>query len=248
MTGQLPHLQAALARRTQERPQDFTSTYHLSSDLNHPDITAGFTSSNTVRYAMDNRIQRNRSRSPTPGYEETFGRDYRYNLQIANPDAESALLINDETHDDQGWNEKLSSLGLVREEDTDLVLPPFEGTRTEGFAPGWQSTIYDGDFKEQDGFIESGDLADRAEDDGPTQHFGPAPQGRVGRRMNYAGGHRKFKQNAFLDDNGNYSQNLPIPERLASILPVKGVPEQECTRCVVVCNRCGPIYITDTLQ
>lgn len=230
----LSHLEAALSRRD-EQP---VPSYQPITDANHPDLAVGYQTSHTTRLAMNGVLDRTRSRSPTPAYDDTYEcpSTYRHQLQIANPDTERSSLINDDYGsglDERGWDEKLGTYGVLQEEDTGLVLPPFEGVRSGNVARGWQSTFYGDDMKSPDRFGDSGDLADRKDnDDGPTLHFGPAPQGRVGRRMNHAGGHRNFKQHAFLDDNGNYSQNLPIPERLSSILPVKGIPEQECTRYV----------------
>ena len=63
-----------------------------------------------------------------------------------------------------------------------------------------------------------------------TQHYGPAPSGRVGRRAYNAAGHRRIKQAATLDENGFFAIDMPIPTRLAQFLPIKGVEEQRTTR------------------
>lgn len=63
-----------------------------------------------------------------------------------------------------------------------------------------------------------------------TQHFGPAPKGRVDRRTHNAANPRRIKQSAVLDENGYFVVEMPIPTRLAQFLPVKGVDEQKSTR------------------
>ena len=65
-----------------------------------------------------------------------------------------------------------------------------------------------------------------------TQHFGPAPIGRVMRRTHNAAGHRRIKQTAKLDAHGFFAVDMPIPTRLAHFLPMKGVEEQKTTRFV----------------
>lgn len=72
------------------------------------------------------------------------------------------------------------------------------------------------------GYDDEHDIATSA-----TQHFGPAPVGRVDRRTHNA---RRIKQSAVLDDNGLFAVDMPIPTRLAQFLPVKGVEEQKTTR------------------
>lgn len=67
-----------------------------------------------------------------------------------------------------------------------------------------------------------------------TQHFGPAPVGRVDRRTHNA---RRIKQTATLDDNGIFSVDMPIPTRLAQFLPVKGVEEQKTTRYTAITTK-----------
>lgn len=80
-----------------------------------------------------------------------------------------------------------------------------------------------------DGF-ESVPLVDGAAPEGDdTQHFGPAPEGRVGRRTHNAI-RKRVKQRVTLDDSDMFSVEMPIPTRLAQFLPVKGVEEQKTTR------------------
>jgi chitin synthase len=67
-----------------------------------------------------------------------------------------------------------------------------------------------------------------------TQHFGPAPSGRVGRREHNAAGHRRIKHTATLDEHGFFAVDMPIPTRLAQFLPFKGVEEQKSTRYVLI--------------
>ncbi|ORX37201.1 chitin synthase-domain-containing protein [Kockovaella imperatae] len=67
-----------------------------------------------------------------------------------------------------------------------------------------------------------------------TQHFGPAPVGRVSRRTHNAAGHRRIKQTAKLDANGFFAVDMPVPTRLAQFLPQKGVAEQRTTRYTAV--------------
>jgi chitin synthase len=227
--SRLPFFEAALARSRGETVYDPMPIQHpvvpnlsfhqpapsylLPADPNHPDISVGFRQSSTVRFASSNGAQ---SRSPSPVSEQ--GLDYH---EYEDTDVEKALLFDDHMGargvDHGQWNEKLSSLGLASD-GGDLSLPPFRGTS------GVPAIHVRGP---------TGSTLRSAPPDltaSTTQHFGPAPSGRVGRRTHNAAGHRRIKQTAELDDNGFFAVDMPIPTRLAQFLPVKGVEEQKSTR------------------
>lgn len=149
------------------------------------------------------------SRSPSPGYD-------RYDRTPV-----------EDYGDDQEWKDQLSSLGIMPLEDDTLNLPPFTGdSKTVHLAP----PRYEGvDHTLSPLLEENGDIGASA-----TQHFGPAPSGRVGRRTHNAAGHRRIKHRAVLDDHGFFSVDMPIPTRLAQFLPIKGVEEQKSTRYTAV--------------
>nr|XP_031864416.1 uncharacterized protein CI109_000330 [Kwoniella shandongensis]KAA5531488.1 hypothetical protein CI109_000330 [Kwoniella shandongensis] len=234
--SRLPFFEAALARSRGEAVPDPVQdtaygqplpSYLVPPDPNHPNLAIGFTQSNTVRFAtgQNSRYTREFSRSPSPGADDSFDQnetmDYGYG---ADQDVEKALLAEEdrraEAMGEKGWNEKLSSLGFTSgADDGDLSLPPFRGAAVPAIhVRGPTTSTFD-----------NGDMAASN-----TQHFGPAPTGRVGRRTHNAAGHRRIKQSATLDENGFFAVDMPIPTRLAQFLPVKGVEEQKSTRYTAV--------------
>lgn len=203
-------------------------SYLPPPDPNHPDLNVGFTQSNTIRLAQDSRYRREPSRSPSPGFDDSI----RYNNFRSNADIEQGLLSDHErddllygartpvhppsalsymvTGDAPDVNGDLSLHGLGR-------LPPASNT-------GERSSIYKAPLDE----FEPVPLVEGQEED-DTQHFGPAPEGRVGRRTHNAI-RKRVKQRVTLDDSDMLSVEMPIPTRLAQFLPVKGVEEQKTTR------------------
>ncbi|OCF44366.1 chitin synthase [Kwoniella heveanensis CBS 569] len=216
-TGRLPFFEAALARSRGEEVYEPvpaivpTYTQPLPSylpppDPNHPNLAIGFTQSNTVRFAAHN-YGRAASRSPSPGLDESFDHGYDSRLEYqGEPDVEKALLEKDERQF-EGDGEKAWNEKVAGEfgDDGDLSVVPFKQPEVNG------------------------ELLPSS-----TQHFGPAPSGRVGRRTHNAAGHRRIKQSATLDENGFFAVDMPIPTRLAQFLPVKGVEEQKSTRYTAV--------------
>ncbi|EIW67717.1 hypothetical protein TREMEDRAFT_11732, partial [Tremella mesenterica DSM 1558] len=233
--SRLPFFEAALARSrdghtnaqtwttgptTQTAPYQLAPSYLPPTDPNHPNLAVGLFQSSTVRFAASapEETLRAGSRSPSPGMDESFEHTYHFDdRDDLTGDVEKALLSSQANdHDQKGmddklWNEKLSTFGLLGNgQEGDLSLPPFTGH---------------GDSFEALQTFEQ-DLAASS-----TQHFGPAPTGRVGRRTQNA---RRIKQTATLDENGFFAVDMPIPTRLAQFLPVKGVEEQKSTRYTAV--------------
>jgi chitin synthase len=208
-------------------PQPLPS-YLPPQDPNHPDLSIGFTQSNTIRLAQDSRYRREPSRSPSPGFDDSV----RYNYG-SGTDVEKALL-SDNDRDDLLYGNRTGpttpaptaplsymSTGAAPDANGDLSL------RGMGRLPpiGDRSSIYKAPL---DGF-ESVALVEGQEDPDTTQHFGPAPEGRVGRRPHNAI-RKRVKQRVTLDDSDMLSVEMPIPTRLSQFLPVKGVEEQKTTR------------------
>jgi chitin synthase len=232
--ARLPFFEAALARSREHAGQ--ATAYSMAQPLpaylpppdpNHPDLSVGLTQSTTVRFAASQpRFDRQISRSPSPGVDDSFE---KYG---GDTDIEKALLHEEDSWrseynqavDGKEWSEKLSSLGIQAGEG-DLYLPPFIDDRRIGVS-GLPSIHLRGPTEST---LDDGDLATSA-----TRHFGPAPTGRVGRRTHNAAGHRRIKHTATLDDNGFFAVDMPIPTRLAQFLPVKGVEEQKSTRYTAV--------------
>jgi chitin synthase len=242
-SSRLPFFEAALARsRAGHAPEASEPTvaaippyryaqpvplYMPPSDPNHPDLAVGFAPSGTIRFANGFGGLREPSRSPSPGMDDSFQEHER-----GDSDVEKALLQRTQPSsllapvEPDHWDEKLSSLGLM--DDGDLSLPPFLGgdnVRSTGLGIRSIGAVVQG----RTDAITDDNMADST-----TQHFGPAPTGRVGRRTYNAAGHRRIKQKATLDENGFFAVDMPIPTRLAQFLPVKGVEEQKTTRCVLL--------------
>lgn len=251
-SGRLPFFEAALARSRGEplpHPPSELVPFHQPVpvylpllDRNHPDLVIGYTRSNTVRFTAEReeRNARDFSRSPSPGLEESFDGGYtgEYGYH-GEQDLEKALLHYQETliwDEDprraavsgRGWKEKLDSSGFLEgEEEGDLSLPPLHGGRgPESGVP----FIHVRGPKTSSVGSRSLSIVDGEVGSSATQHFGPAPSGRVSRRTHNAAGNRRIKQTATLDDNGFFAVDMPIPTRLAQFLPVKGVEEQKSTR------------------
>ncbi|WVW84928.1 hypothetical protein I302_106964 [Kwoniella bestiolae CBS 10118] len=244
-SNRLPFFEAALARsRGQVSPEPTIQaisapgygqplpSYLPPPDPNHPNLAVGFTQSNTVRFATAQNPSYNRetSRSPSPGLDESFDQDYERTYDYGGEhDVEKALLDHEDHTSNQievlgsnRWNEK--SMGYIGGDDGDLSLPPLRGAAVSGqIIP---PSIH---IRGPTGSTIPSDIATST-----TQHFGPAPTGRVGRRTHNAAGHRRIKQSATLDDNGFFAVDMPIPTRLAQFLPVKGVEEQKSTRYTAV--------------
>ena len=259
-TKRLPFFEAALARsRGESVPassciaissprapvQPSLPIYFFPPDPNHPDLAVDFAQSSTIRlaYEQEDKFARGISRSPSPSFEDSLdvghGEDFEYEYS-GEKDVEKALLFGQtkttqidkafavQAFGERGWSEKLSSLGLLGGRDEgDLSLPslgklvqPNSALPEVHFQGPMDSTSTARSFG-----VVSGEMGFSR-----TQHFGPAPDGRVDRRTHNAAGHRRIKQSATLDENGFFAVDMPIPTRLAQFLPVKGVEEQKSTR------------------
>lgn len=244
--SRLPFFEAALARSRGDtsmgdafvhRPQPLPA-YLPPPDPNHPDLAVGFTQSATIQYTRQDRHSgaRQISRSPSPGFDDHYATGYGYSdRRDMEGDVEKALLAeeeerNDYEHlDDAGWDERLSVLGLPpTSNQRDPTATPFKrNIGNLSFAPIPAGSIEKGVQGSRP--VPESDIAQST-----TQHFGPAPSGRVGRRTHNAAGHRRIKHTATLDENGFFAVDMPIPTRLAQFLPVKGVEEQKSTRWVAL--------------
>lgn len=212
--------------------------YLPPSDMNHPDVNVGFHQSNTVRFthtATPVGRQPAASQSPSPGYDKSYDggygdEGYRYGGNEEGEMEKGLLTYPTQERGFDGdekkeyysnpyetgpfWDEK-SAMGGLNDELGDIghlpaihVQSPTTGSNALSFA----------------------DMNAQIMGSAATQHFGPAPTGRVGRREHNAAGHRRIKQKATLDANGFFAVDMPIPTRLAQFLPVKGVEEQKSTR------------------
>ncbi|KAL7420606.1 Chitin synthase, class 6 [Cryptotrichosporon argae] len=180
-------------------------SYLPPQDPNHPDLAVGFTQSSTVRFAMANDRSVRRDQSRSPSPERG---DYDYDYNAFNEksyDMEKALL-----EDDDGAFDRPHLREIKERYSTDERLDH----QDMGVSPAWEG---------------GADLGQST-----TQHFGPAPTGRVGRRTHNAAGLRRIKQKATLDEHGFFVVDMPIPTRLAQFLPIKGVEEQKTTRYTAV--------------
>jgi chitin synthase len=248
----LPLFEAALARSRGDPVYDghpnHIATQPLPSyvsppDPNHPDLSVGFSQSNTVRFAMAREASnRNVSRSPSPGVLSPYERP-TYALEddsqrlmpdsheYGHPTATSQVDWSSQAGD-QYWDEKTAYGTALGMDEGDLSLPPFKGPDMSGPAihirGPTESTVQD----------IQGELGSAGMAASSTQHFGPAPSGRVGRREHNAAGHRRIKHTATLDEHGFFAVDMPIPTRLAQFLPFKGVEEQKSTRYVLSSHRC----------
>lgn len=242
----LPLFEAALARSRGEPVYDGHSTnlttqplpsYVSPPDPNHPDLSVGFSQSNTVRFAMGREASnRNVSRSPSPSVLSPYQRP-AYALE----DDSQRLIPNEHEYGhsttpsqvdwstqtgDHYWDEKVAYGTALGMDEGDLSLPPFKGPDMNGPVIHVRGPT---DSTMQDVQGEVGTAGMQAS---TTQHFGPAPSGRVGRREHNAAGHRRIKHTATLDEHGFFAVDMPIPTRLAQFLPFKGVEEQKSTRYV----------------
>jgi len=239
----LPLFEAALARsrgnpdndRQYSQPTQPLPSYISPPDPNHPDLSVGFSQSNTVRFALSREASnRNVSRSPSPSALSPYERP----SYAPNGDSQGLLhhsIDNIQTTvpsqvdwssqaGDQYWDEKAAygvSLGI---DEGDLSLPPFRGSDLSGPAIHVRAPT-DSTIQEAQGELGTAGMPASS-----TQHFGPAPSGRVGRREHNAAGHRRIKHTATLDEHGFFAVDMPIPTRLAQFLPFKGVEEQKSTR------------------
>ena len=221
-------------------------SYAPPTDPNHPDLSVGLMQSNTIRMAMDGGHpgQRGLSRSPSPMVDREY--DQRAGLLETNgwqshqddiQDYRSRLLVEEDlgdAHDanyNARWDEKKTSLGLDGVDDGDLALPPLLGMSALP-PPGQHQFPVDDATHKKEYSSEEADLAAST-----TQHFGPAPMGRVGRRTHNAESGRRIRHTATLDENGFFAVDMPIPTRLAQFLPFKGVEEQKCTRYVLTMTK-----------
>ncbi|WVO18063.1 hypothetical protein L204_105761 [Cryptococcus depauperatus] len=177
-------------------------SYAFPADPNHPDLSVGFLQTNTVGYIAPCSPGRI-SRSPSPFVDDSFTEDYGQVWGDVQ-DLEKAPLAVDHLH-------------------------PHQSSENHD----WKSRIsIDGGHGDLADFQFNKHLVTRATKAEPfsTQHFGPAPTGRVERRTHNAAGYRRIKQSATLDENGFFAVDMPIPTRLAQFLPIKGVLEQKTTR------------------
>lgn len=239
-TSSLPHFEAALARARGQTPPVVPSVHYAQQPLpsylppqdpNHPDLNVGFTQSHTIRLAQDSRYRREPSRSPSPGFDDSI----RYNNFRSTADIEQGLL-SDHERDDLLYGSRTpvhpppSALSYMATGDApdatgDLSLHGMGRLPTASNA-GDRSSIYKAPL---DGFEAVPLVEGQTHEDDDTQHFGPAPEGRVGRRTHNAI-RKRVKQRITLDDSDMFSVEMPIPTRLAQFLPVKGVEEQKTTR------------------
>jgi chitin synthase len=239
----LPLFEAALARSRGDIPAIAANhAYDLSHqplpsyvappDPNHPDLAVGFSQSNTVRFALSR--DRDASRSPSPAPDSVYAESPAYARHadtshlLADHEAVpmTSALYQRSSDDERQWDDKMSSLGIHGQDEGDLSLPPFrgpDGPIIHVRAPTDATSGFSDEKSQMSGMPPSS-----------TQHFGPAPSGRVGRREHNAAGHRRIKHTATLDEHGFFAVDMPIPTRLAQFLPFKGVEEQKSTRYVVI--------------
>ena len=215
--ARLPFFEAALARSRGHIPGDTAQestqaqplpAYLPPADPNHPSLMIGMNRAETIRPVADmsHYPDRGLSRSPSPQYGTQL--DIGNVSYMDNGDSEKALLNDYGYHDDWQYGDDEKDPALYDTVmDGDISEMPF------GAAP------FGPDVKQSQGMNQSS-----------TQHFGPAPTGRVGRRTHNAAGPRRIKQTATLDQSGFFAVDMPIPTRLAQFLPVKGVEEQKSTR------------------
>ena len=223
-SSRLPFFEAALARtRTDHRSHDQTPqplpAYLPAIDPNHPSLMVNVTQTNTPHFiANDNpysSFARGLSRSPSP--------DVNHHYSRSSPiwDIEKASMI-----DASSNIEKLLWLRgheHLEEEKYEADISQYSRASPFPTAPAIHVQVPSDASSGTD--LATGHLLPSL-----TQHFGPAPTGRVGRRTHNAAGPRRIKQTATLDENGFFAVEMPIPTRLAQFLPVKGVEEQKSTR------------------
>lgn len=225
--SRLPFFEAALARtRGEELPNSQPlPTYLPPTDPNHPHLAVGMIPVPVIRPTARPIGVRGLSRSPSPTLDVSLRNDY--NPYDRDEDDEKALLDQDRDDYDEksgwvhAWDQKHYG------EDGDISQLPYRGRLSampsiHVQSPTTSTTAPSMHTNEPNLLASS------------TQHFGPAPMGRVGRRTHNAAGHRRIKQKATLDENGFFAVDMPIPTRLAQFLPVKGVEEQKSTRCVIL--------------
>lgn len=234
----LPLFEAALARarRDSHRPSSMPErlpamqplpSYAPPPDPNHPDLMVGLQQSQTFRLAMTTAppiSHRALSRSPSPVVEQG-GRGHSADHFLGHMAFEQDVPIITTSQDEHMWDHRLDTLGLLDGDQGDLALPPFRGRALD------ESIGMSSPASEKAPIADGYDI--RPEPDlapSTTQHFGPAPIGRVGRRTHNAAGGRRIRHTATLDENGFFAVDMPIPTRLAQFLPFKGVEEQKCTR------------------
>lgn len=242
----LPFFEAALAQSrevgTQRAPEALVlpqplPSYFAPPDPNHPDLSVGLMQSNTIRLALGQGAApyRSMSRSPSPPPADATA---MASADQSNEDG-PLLLDGDYLRDDAPsrlsgppriWDEKLSSLGLQGVNDHDLSRDLRGGAISQFHFQD------DEKYPAEDLLADTGDLAAST-----TQHFGPAPTGRVGRRTHNAAGGRRIRHTATLDENGFFAVDMPIPTRLAQFLPFKGVEEQKCTRSAPISIQLNPV-------
>jgi chitin synthase len=221
-SGQLPHFEAALARARGYAPPTPSyapspapsnisynpSPYHQPSynsitnaDPNHPEVSISMQPSLNVRFSGPPSYNRGYSRSPTPPLMDDMDE------KSPKIDIESPLI----TSMENGYG------GLE-----DPPAPAQWRYSADGDLAGGYG---DEDEKRPFSFTKKqDDLAPSS-----TQHFGPAPEGRVSRRNKQT--HRQLKEVTLDDRNwNNFVIDAKIPTRLAQCMPVKGVEEQSTTR------------------
>ncbi|ORY30579.1 chitin synthase 6 [Naematelia encephala] len=247
--SRLPFFEAALARTRdgQDGESDNTHADYASPlpaylpplDPNHPDLGIQLSQSNTIRLATGLRDPYTVSVRHSPPIDATrhvekyssedtweMGQEDAEKFLLSHDDHENPHLAVDHAPDGQ-WNDRLSRFGLPLEMG-DLSLP----VSYRESSINLPSIHIRGPTADTRGDLTHGQPSDLLS--ASTQHFGPAPTGRVGRRTHNAAGHRRIKQTATLDENGFFAVDMPIPTRLAQYLPVKGVEEQKSTRYTAV--------------
>lgn len=221
-TSQLPHFEAALARArgyapptpshaSSPAPSNISynpTPYHqpsytsiTSADPNHPEVSISMRPSSTVRFSGPPAYNRGYSRSPTPPLMDDVDE------KSPKVDIESPLIASME-----------NGYGLEDPPVPAQWRHSADGDLAGGYADEDEKRPFSSYTKKEDEMPPSS-----------TQHFGPAPEGRVSRRNKQT--HRQLKEVTLDDRNwNNFVIDAKIPTRLAQCMPVKGVEEQSTTR------------------
>lgn len=224
----LPLFEAALARaRGTEPPMQPLPSYAPPPDPNHPDLSVGLQASNTIRMAIGDVTDpyRSLSRSPSPDLHEDGWRHRPDGFPVPSITEQSIRSTSDALHNRHMLDQRLDTLGLLTADEGDLSLPPFRGRIDDDLVGPGGMRLEKHAFPDSPEGASGPDLTAST-----TQHYGPAPVGRVDRRTHNAAGGRRIRHTATLDENGFFAVDMPIPTRLAQFLPFKGVEEQKCTR------------------
>lgn len=181
-----------------------------NQDLNHPQVSISMQPTSTIRFARPPSYARAYSRSPTPELIDDHD-DKSPRIDIESPlisSVESGYGNGGRLEDPPSTNWRYSADGDLAGGYADDEKRPFS------IFPDVHGKPYDPDST----IVPSS-----------TQHFGPAPEGRVNRRNKHA--QRQLKEVTLDDRNwNNFVIDAKIPTRLAQCMPVKGIQEQSTTR------------------